>query len=147
VKGEKMMKQLRRSLNAISKNLKALTKRSEKLVKALDKLEKAQAKAGKTKKRAVKRVGVKRTVSRRATTRRAAAKKPAKRKVAAKKGRRSISATETVLKIVNRSRKGVDTATLQNKTGYNTRKIWDIVHRAYKEGKIKKVSRGTYVKS
>lgn len=134
-----MMKQLRRSLNAISKNLKALTKRSEKLVKALDKLEKAQAKAGKTKKRAVKRG--------RATTRRAAAKKPAKRKVAAKKGRRSISATETVLKIVNRSRKGVDTATLQNKTGYNTRKIWDIVHRAYKEGKIKKVGRGTYVKS
>ena len=134
-----MMKQLRRSLNAISKNLKALTKRSEKLVKALDKLEKAQAKAGKTKKRAVKRG--------RPTTRRAAAKKPAKRKVSAKKGRRSISATETVLKIVNRSRKGVDTATLQNKTGYNTRKIWDIVHRAYKEGKIKKVGRGTYVQS
>ncbi len=141
------MKQLRRSLNAISKNLKELTIRTGKLVKALDKLEKAQAKAGKIKKRVAKRAGVKRAVSRKATTRRTAVKKPAKRKVTAKKGKRSISATETVLKIVNRSRKGIDTATIQNKTGYNTRKIWDIVHRAYKEGKIKKVGRGKYVKA
>jgi septal ring factor EnvC (AmiA/AmiB activator) len=146
VKGEKIMKQLRRSLNAISKNLKELTIRTSKLVKALDKLEKAQAKADKTKKGVAKRAGAKRAVSRKATTMRTAAKKPAKRKVPAKKGK-SISATETVLKIVKRSRKGIDTATIQKKTGYNTRKIWDIVHRAYKEGKINKVGRGTYVKA
>lgn len=137
------MKQLRRSLNAISKNLKELTKRTDKLVKTLDKFEKAQAKAGKTKKRVAKRAGVKRA----AVTKRTAVKKPARRKVTSKKGKRSISATETVLKIVNRSRKGIDTASIQNKTGYNTRKIWDIVHRAYKEGKISKVGRGRYAKA
>jgi hypothetical protein len=146
VKGEKIMKQLRRSLNAISKNLKELTTRTNKLVKALDKLEKAHAKAGKTKKKVAKKAGIKRAVSKKAVVRRTAVKKPAKGKVAAKKSK-SVSATETVLKIVNRSRKGIDTATIQKKTGYNTRKIWDIVHRAYKEGKINKVGRGTYVKA
>lgn len=130
------MKQLRRSLNAISKNLKDLTKRTDKLVKAVDKIEKAQAKASKTKKKPVKRAGIKRSFS----------KKPARKKIQPKKGK-GISATETVLKIVNRSRKGIDTAAIQKKTGYNTRKIWDIVHRAYKEGKIKKVGRGTYVRA
>ncbi len=137
------MKQLRRSLNAISKNLKELTKRTDKLVKALDKLEGAQAKASKTKKTVVK----KRAVKRKTATRRAGAKKAVKRKVPDKKSKRTISATETVLKIVNRSRKGIDTATIQNKTGYNTRKIWDIVHRANKDGKISKVGRGKYAKA
>jgi secreted PhoX family phosphatase len=126
--------------------MKELTNRTNKLVKALDKIEKAQAKAGKTKKRVAKKAGAKRTVTAKAVARRTAAKKPVKRKVQAKKGK-NISATEKVLKIVNRSRKGIDTAAIQKKTGYNTRKIWDIVHRAYKEGKINKVGRGTYVKA
>lgn len=121
-----MTKQLRSDFKAISMNLKALTQRTEKMVKALDKLEKGRLKTGKRIK----------TVKKKAARKRVATKKA--------KGR---SATEMVLKIIGRSRKGVDTAKLQMKTGYNTRKIWDIVHRAYKEGKIKKAGRGTYVKA
>lgn len=120
------MKQLRRSLNALSKDLKALTLRTEKMIKALDKFDKDQKKTGAKRKTLAKRVST--------------------RKVVTKKVK-SPSATETVLKIIMRSKKGVNTATLQKKTGYNSRKIWDIVHRAGKEGKIKKVGRGIYIKA
>jgi len=63
------------------------------------------------------------------------------------KGVKKRSATETVLKIIMRTKKGVTTAMIQKKTGYSNRKIWDIVHRAYRDGKIKKLDRGTYIKS
>ena len=63
------------------------------------------------------------------------------------KGVKKKSATETVLKIIMRTKKGVTTAMIQKKTGYSSRKIWDIVHRAYRDGKIKKLDRGTYIKS
>lgn len=120
------MKQLRRSLYALSKDLKALTLRTEKMIKALDKFDKDQKKKGATRKVAAKRVSTRKAVTKKA---------------------KSPSATETVLKIIMRSKKGVNTATLQKKTRYNSRKIWDIVHRAGKEGKIKKVGRGIYIKA
>jgi hypothetical protein len=41
----------------------------------------------------------------------------------------------------------VGTVAIQEKTGFKSRKIWDIVHRAGKEGKIKKVGRGIYIKA
>jgi len=102
------MKQLKRSLQAISKDLKSLTLRTEKMIKLLGKLEKDQTKAAVRKKTAVKSV-----VSRRVST---------------KKGK-------------------VGTAVIKEKTGFKSRKIWDIVHRAGKEGKIKKVGRGIYMKA
>jgi len=116
------MKQLRKDLQAVSKNLKALTEKTEKMINSVDTLEKRVKSAP--------------------TVRRTAVKKPVNRGRAARK--RVPSATDVVLKVINRSKKGVNTATLQDKTGYNSRKIWDIVHRAYKEGKIKKLGRGTY---
>lgn len=129
------MKRLRRSLQSISKNLKALTEKAEKMTKALDRLDKAQVKTVPRKKAVAKK-----------TAPRAVAKEIAPKRVSAKKVK-GTSATEKVLRIILRSKKGVDTASLKNQTGYNSRKIWDIVHRAYKEGKIKKVGRGTYAKT
>jgi len=129
------MKRLRRSLQSISKNLKALSEKAEKMTKALDRLDKAQVKTVPRKKAVAKKTAPK-----------AVAKAIAPKRVSAKKVK-STSATEKVLRIIVRSKKGVDTATLKNQTGYNSRKIWDIVHRAYKEGKIKKVGRGTYAKT
>lgn len=129
-----MMRQLRRSLEALSKNLKALSVRAEKMTKVIDKLEKAQAKAGTGRKAVAKKVSAKKV----------APGKVVVKKVSARKVN-GPSATATILSIVNRSKKGVDTATLRKETGYNNRKIWDIVHRAYKEGKIKKVASGVYI--
>jgi len=119
------MKQLKRSLQALSKDLKSLTERTEKMMKLVNKLEKAQTKSGARKKTVAKSV-----VPSTST---------------AKKGK-GPSATETVLKIILRSKKGVDTKAIQEKTGFKNRKIWDIVHRAGKEGKIRKVGRGIYMK-
>jgi fibronectin type 3 domain-containing protein len=56
-----------------------------------------------------------------------------------------ITATDQVLKIINRSKKGVDTGTLMKKTGFDRKKVTNIIHRTFKAGKIKKTDRGVYV--
>ena len=58
-----------------------------------------------------------------------------------------VSAAATVLAVIKRSRKGVDVATLRNKTGFESRKISGIVQRFKKEGKIKNSGKGIYVKA
>ena len=114
------MKQLKKDLKAVAKDLKKLTQKADKMIKQLEKLEKAQA-AKKPNAKAVKKVVV---------------KKPAK-----------LSASGTVLAIIKRSRKGNDTATLEKKTGFEGRKIRDIIFRLRKQGKIKSERKGIYVKA
>jgi hypothetical protein len=126
MKGETNMKQLKRSLRALSKDLKALTLRTQKMMKVLDKLEKGQKKMSVARKPVAKKVATKKAVTKRG---------------------KDLSATARVLKIIMTSKRGVNTSTIKNKTGYDNRKIWDIVHRAGKEGKIKKVDRGIYMKA
>ena len=114
------MNQLKKDLKAVAKDLKRLTQKIDKMIKRLEKLEKAQA-AKKPKAKAAKK---------------AVAKKPAK-----------LSASGTVLATIKRSRKGVDKATLIKKTGFEDRKIRDIAYRLRKQGKIKTVGKGLYVKA
>lgn len=114
------MKELERDLQSVSKSLRALTQKSEKMIRRLQKLDKGQA-AKKPKARAAKR---------------AIAKKPTR-----------VSPTDTVLAIIKRSRKGVDKTTLKHKTGFEGRKIGDIIYRLKKEGKIRSAGRGIYVKA
>ena len=66
-------------------------------------------------------------------------------KVAAKKTTRQTTATDQILGIIKRFKKGVDIATLKKKTGFDDKKVRNIVFRASKEGKIKKSGRGIYV--
>ena len=49
--------------------------------------------------------------------------KPAKKAPATKKAA-TVTATDQVLKIINRSKKGVNTATLMKKTGFDQKKAW-----------------------
>ncbi len=114
------MNQLKKDLQAVAKDLKGLTQKTDKMIKRLEKVDKTQA-AKKPKAKAAKK---------------APAKKPAK-----------LSASGTVLAIIKRSRKGVDKATLINKTGFESRKIGDIVYKLKKEGKIKSERKGLYVKA
>ena len=114
------MNQLKKNLKAVAKDLKGLAQKTDKMIKRLEKLEKAQAEK-KPKAKAVKK---------------AVAKKPAK-----------LSASGTVLAIVKRSRRGIDTATLEKKTGFVGRKIRDIIFRLKKQGKIKSEPKGIYVKA
>ncbi len=109
--------------------LKVLTRQTDKLIKAVNKFEKEKAakrRKGRTK------------PTRRAPARKAAVKKPVTKKAA------SMSATDQVLKTIKRSKKGVDMPTLMKKTGYDRKKIADIVFRASKQGKIKRVGKGVY---
>lgn len=123
------MKKLKKDLQAVSKSLKTLTKKTERLTKAVAKLEKPQAAAKRKPKAKAK------------TTRKAVAKK----KGAAKKKTATLTATDQVLKIIKRSKKGVDAPTLMKKTGFEDKKIRNILFRSSKQGKIKKAGRGIYV--
>ena len=82
----------------------------------------------------------------------AARKSPAKtakrittRKVPAKKRPARLTATDRVIKIITRSKKGVDAATLMKKTGFDDKKIRNILQRTFNEGRIKRAARGIYV--
>ncbi len=115
------MNQLKKDMKAVAKDLKRLTQKADKMIKRLEKLEKKAQAAKKPKAKAVKK---------------AVAKKPAK-----------LTASGTVLAIVKRSRKGIDTATLEKKTGFEGRKIRDIIFRLRNQGKIKSEPKGIYVKA
>ena len=114
------MKQLEKNLKAVAKDLKKLTQKTDKMINWLKGLDKAQA-AKKAKTKAAKRP---------------IAKKPTR-----------VSASDTVLAIVKRSRKGVGKTALIDKTGFEGRKIGDIVYRLKKQGKIKKDRKGLYVRA
>ena len=118
-----------KDLRNLNKDVKALGKKMEQLIKEFDRIEKANVK----KKTSAKSVKPK-------TTRRLAAKK-----TTTKKPSEGPTATEQVLRIINRSQQGVDTSTLMKKTGFNQKKVWNILQRTYKQGKIKRAGKGIYV--
>jgi HAE1 family hydrophobic/amphiphilic exporter-1 len=68
---------------------------------------------------------------------------PTKKAPAAKKPAKP-TATDQVVKIVKASRKGVDVATLVEKTGFSAKTIRSILSKACKKGRIKRIGRGIY---
>jgi len=119
------VKNLKKDLQAVNKELNALSKKIEKLIAAVSKTQKSRASKVKPAKKAVSK----------------SAKKPVAKKVTGK------TTSETVLAIIKRSKKGVDTATLKKKTGFKERKIWDAIKILKKQGEIKSEVRGVYVKA
>jgi hypothetical protein len=65
--------------------------------------------------------------------------------VAGKKGKKS--GTQTVLGMIGKSKKGIGTGALIKKTGFDGKKIHNIIFKAQKEGKIERVGRGVYKSS
>jgi hypothetical protein len=119
------MKQLKRDLKAVSKSLNQLRRKTEQMAKRLDKLEKTRpAKKSKTK-RVVKAKASKKRV----------AKKAAK-----------ATAIGTIWDIITKSKKGVDTATLKKKTGFETKRIWNVINSLKAQGKVKSAKKGVYVR-
>ena len=119
------MSTLKVVFQSVAKGLRTLAEEVERIEDFIGKLETQAAKEAKLK-----------TKSKTRPRKKAAAKKP-----------RKESATNAVLNIIQRSRKGVDTATLEKKTGFDKKKIWGIVHRLKQEGKIKSTGYGLYVKA
>jgi hypothetical protein len=106
----------KRDLQSLQRQFKALEKKMDKLIAAAEKTEKP----------------------------RAAKKAPVKKAPAAKKAAKP-TATDQVLGIIKRSKKGVNVKTLMDKTGFNQKKVTNILQRTYKKGKIKRVGKGVYV--
>ena len=122
------MKQLKNDMQAVAKDLKRLIQKTEKMIKQLEKPDKAQA-AKKPKAKKVEKPAA------------GKAKKPVAGKA------EKVTAADTVLAIIKRSRNGIDEATLRNKTGFEGRKIRDLIYRLKKQGKIKSERKGLYVKA
>ena len=138
LKEEYKMAILKKDLQAVKRDIKALEKKLEKLLKAYEPMPKAKKV---TKKKAVKKA---KTVKKAPAKKAPAKKAPAKKAVARKKAPQA-TATDKILKIIKRSKKGVDVLTLKKKTGFDDKKVRNIIFRASKEGKIKKSGRGIYV--
>lgn len=111
------MKQLKKDMQAISKSLEQLIRKTEQITKRLDKLAKG-------------------TVPKKPGTKTRTTKKAA-----------NVSASDTVLALIRKSRKGIDTATLRKKTGFDDNKMRGIVYRLKDKGKIKSGGRGVYIKA
>ena len=117
---------IKRELMAVQKKLTTIKLRVDNMIAAVEKSETKVAKPSKAK--AVKAKPTKKAV-----------KTPAKKKAV------TITATDQVLKIINRLKKGADTATLMKKTGFDRKKVTNILQMTFKAGKIKRVDKGVYV--
>ena len=112
------MKQLKRDLQAVLKSLKQATEKIENLMKKAEHFDKPLA-----------------------------SRKPRAKALPKAKTPKKASDSDTVLAIITRFKKGVDGATLRKKTGFEGRKIRDIVYRLKKRGKIKVEGKGVYLKA
>ena len=112
-----------KEFKALQKDIKDIQKKIDRFIKAIEAGEKAKTtKASKAKAATAK-----------------GKKAPAPKKAV------KLTDTEKVLSIIKRSKKGVNTAALMNKTGFNQKKVTNILQRTFKQGKIKRVAKGIYV--
>jgi putative endonuclease len=113
---ENEMTVTKRDLQSLQRQIKALERKMDKLIMAAEKSEKS----------------------------RSAKKAPAKKTPGTKKTTQP-TATDQVLNIIKRSKKGVNAATLMTKTGYDLKKVRNILQRTFKQEKIKRIGKGIYI--
>jgi len=141
------MKKLKKDLEAILKTLNGLVQKVQQLQEQIGEETKPtkKPKAKAVKKKAVKKAPVKKVAVKKAPVKKAVPKKAVPKKAVPKKATQA-TAVDTVFTIIKRYKKGIDTAALMEKTGYNQRKIANLVFKLRKQGKIKSVDKGVYVK-
>ena len=128
------MKELQSVLNIVSDGLKTLAKGVEAIAEKVDEVAKSQGAVKPKRKKtsaAAKKVKV--------------AKKPV-RKATRKKEVKPATDTDKILGIIGRSKNGASTAAIMQKTGFNQKKIANIIYRLRKQQKIKSVGKGIYTK-
>ncbi|MFC1876378.1 hypothetical protein ACFL2E_03790 [Thermodesulfobacteriota bacterium] len=136
------MKEFDVALKAVADGLRTIAQGMGKIAEKLEEsTPKTQPKA--------KRKPARKTKTKPAPKAKAVAKPKAKpKKTAAKKApAKKATAADTVLAIITGSKKGVNTAFLAEKTGYDKKKIANIIFKLRKMGKIKSVGRGVYTKA
>jgi putative endonuclease len=121
-KENRMTKKFKKDLQAISKALYSLAQKVEKMQKEVDSKMMANKKP---KPKAVKKAPTKKVVVRKTA--------PA-------------TAADKIFAIIKRS-KGVNIETLMKKTGYERKAVYNVIYKLTKQGKIKTVAKGVYVKA
>jgi uncharacterized membrane protein len=88
----------------------------------------------------------KKTVKKPAAT--APVKRPAVKAVvkAAPEGKEALTASATVLEVISDSGNGIDPGGIMEKTGFDKKKVSNILHRLKQQGKIENAKRGMYSK-
>jgi predicted Rossmann fold nucleotide-binding protein DprA/Smf involved in DNA uptake len=138
---------LEKTLQAVKKEIEAL---KEKFNKFIDEIlnEKKSARKTTTKKTAVKKKAApkKKTVAKKAPVKKATKKTTAK-KAPVKKAAGVPTDFDTVIDLISNSNEGVDVTTIATKTGFDAKKIANIIFKAKKRGLIKSSKKGVYVKA
>ena len=116
-------------LRSISKEIKEIGKKVENLSRAIEKNENSKgAKSTATKSsknKTLRRFSVNKTPIKRSYSR--------------------LTATDIVLGTISGNKKGISVAKLIRKTCFEEKKIQNILYKAKKKGKIKRIGKGTYV--
>lgn len=135
---------IEKQLTAVQKKLATIKLKVDNLLAAFEKSETKAAKPSKAK--AVKAKPIKKAIkakpAKKASKAKAAKKAP---KASAKEQGVKVTATDQVLNIISKSEKGVNAATLVKETGFNQKKVTNIIQRTLKLGKIQRADRGIYV--
>jgi len=111
----------------LKKDMQDVTKALKGLIQKVEKMQKQADKGGAPK--AKKAAPVKKTSAKKTT------------------GKKTDTAIATAFAIIGRSKKGVDTTTLMQKTRYNKKKVANLVFKLKQQGKIKSVGKGIYTKA
>jgi hypothetical protein len=133
---EKMVKTLVDGLKSLSKGIDGAAKRIDAVAKS------KQAPAPKAK--PGRRPAAKKVAAKKVAAKKVAAKKAPAKKAAASKGETAINA---VYQIIGRAKNGADTATIKQKTGFNDKKVQNIIYKLKKQGKIQSSKKGIYAKA
>jgi predicted Rossmann fold nucleotide-binding protein DprA/Smf involved in DNA uptake len=80
-------------------------------------------------------------------TKAAPVKKTVVKKATAKKAAKQLTAADAVFGIIKRYKKGANMATINQKTGYDNKKINNLVYKLKMQGRIKSEAKGVYVKA
>jgi predicted Rossmann fold nucleotide-binding protein DprA/Smf involved in DNA uptake len=118
----KMTMDIKKELRKVNDRINEIAKMIDKMIGAVEAPEKEKPKTAKIK--SVKKPAVK-----------PVAKKPLK-----------LTVSDTVLGIIKKSKKGVNTAAIMEKTGLKAGHIYNTVSILKKQGKVKVLGKGLYVK-
>ena len=132
-----MSAELKKQLKSVLKELNAIDAKVAKLIKALE----GEEKKAPAKKAPAKKVAAAKPAKKVAPKKKAAKKAP-KEKVDSNDG----TAYNAVVNIITMSEAGVTNAELVEKTGFNKKKVANILFKAKKRGHIKTEKKGVYVK-
>lgn len=130
------MSPLQMLVKSLVKGLKVLTTEAERMERIIVKIEKKQASKPKAKPKAKTKAKAKAKAKRKTT----------KKAPAAKRSARGTD-QDRVFAVIGRSKRGVTTAQIKKNTGFGDRKVWSVINRLKKQGKVKSSGRGVYAKA